>query len=223
MAVAPKGPPALTEPAPVVPTPEEKERAAANARMVPPRSQTSAPAVPVDALMLDRLMERGIAMFNATDQEADRVEAARLIYVTAVLGYGPSRALIARSYPRSQAVRVVAPVVEAVRFALDAFAVGGTYSKNPEHVVTSLAVYLLDQGQAEALASAVVDAMRDDPRLQVIARARTDVRLPQSGARRVSGDRAPGQGGACCRRVGMQPDADVPGPDLCQAGRSDRP
>jgi hypothetical protein len=34
--------------------------------------------------------------------------------------------------------------------------------------VTSLAVYLLDQGQAEAPAGAVVDAMRDDPRLQVI-------------------------------------------------------
>ena len=167
MAAAPKAPPALAEPAPVAPTPEEKQRAAANARMVPPGSG-AAPAVPVDALMLDRLMDRGIAMFNATDKEADRVDAARLIYVTAVLGYGPSRALIARSYPRSQATRVVTPTPDAVRFALDVFAVGGTYSKNPEHVVTSLAVYLLDQGQAEALAGAVVDAMRDDPRLQAV-------------------------------------------------------
>ena len=168
VAAAPKEPPALSEPAPVAPTPEQKERAAANARMVA-RSDGVAPAVPVDPLLLDRLMDRGIGMFNATDKEAERLEASRLIYVTAVLGYGPSRALIARSYPRSQAVRHVTPVVDAVRFAFDAFAVGGTYSKNPEHVVTSLAVYLIDQGQADVLASAVVDAMRDDPRLQVIA------------------------------------------------------
>jgi len=166
VAVAPKEPPALGEPAPVTPIPEEKERAAANARMVL-RSDGVAPAV--DALLLDRLMDRGIALFNATDKEAERLDASRLIYVTAVLGYGPSRALIARSYPRSQAVRHVTPVVDAVRFAFDAFAVGGAYSKNPEHVATSLAIYLIDQGQADTLASAVMDALRDDPRLQVIA------------------------------------------------------
>jgi hypothetical protein len=166
VAAAPKPPLALSEPAPVAPTPEEKERAAANARMVL-RSGDVAPTV--DALLLDRLMDRGIAMFNATDKETERLEASRLIYVTAALGYGPSRALIARSYPRSQAVRQVTPVVDAVRFAFDAFAVGGTYSKNPEHVATSLAVYLIDQGQADMLASAVIDAMRDDARLQVIA------------------------------------------------------
>jgi hypothetical protein len=166
VAAAPKPPLALSEPSPVAPTPEEKERAAANARMVA-RSDGVAPAV--DALLLDRLMDRGIAMFNATDKETERLEASRLIYVTAALGYGPSRALIARSYSRSQAVRQVTPVVDAVRFAFDAFAVGGTYSKNPEHVATSLAVYLIDQGQADMLASAVIDAMRDDARLQVIA------------------------------------------------------
>ena len=44
-----------------------------------------------------------------------------------------------------------------------------SYSKNPEHVVTSLMVYLLEQGQEEALAQAVIEAMRDDARLQVIA------------------------------------------------------
>jgi hypothetical protein len=168
VAAAPKGAPNLSEPVPAVQTPEEKERAAANARMVPPGSDGATPAVPVDALMLDRLMDRGIAMFNATVKEAERVEAARLIYVTAVLGYGPARAVIARSYPRSQAARAVTPATDAVRFALDIFAIGGTYSKNPEHVVTSLAVYLLDQGQGEALANAVVDAMRDDRRLQMI-------------------------------------------------------
>jgi hypothetical protein len=44
-----------------------------------------------------------------------------------------------------------------------------TSLRNPAHVVTSLAVYLIDQGQADTLASAVIEAMREDPRLQVIA------------------------------------------------------
>jgi hypothetical protein len=164
-AAAVPSPPPVASLAPATPD-ADAELADARAKVTPPPPGTAEVYLGVDPRELARLTARGLGAYGAAgdDMEA-RIAGARAVHAAAVLGYGPARGVIARSYPRSHAVRVVATIEDAVRFALDAFAVGSAYSNNPEHVFTALAVYLIDQGKAEAYATALVDSLRDDPRM----------------------------------------------------------
>lgn len=137
--------------------------AAAEARMVPP--PPGAKVSSADPEMLARLMERGLAAYRAATADADRIEAARLLQVAAALGYGPARGVMARSYPRSHAVRSVASPGDALRYALDIFASGAAFSNNPEQVFASVAAHLLERGRGGTFGADLLDSLRDDPRL----------------------------------------------------------
>jgi hypothetical protein len=134
--------------------------------MVEPPPGTAVVLLRADPLRLEELNERGIALYNTAKTEEERIEGARLVHVAAVLGYGPARGVLARSFPRSHAVRSVTTRDDAVRFALDAFAMLSAFSNDPRQVVRNLAAFYIEQAQAGLFARSLLDALRDDARLQ---------------------------------------------------------
>jgi len=149
--------------------PDAPDRAAAAASIVQPPPGTPLALAGVDPRVLRALADRGIAAYGAGSTDAERTEAAHRVQIAAVLGYGPARALIARDYPRSPAVRAATPASDAIRYALDAFTGEGARSINTNQPFIALATYFTDVKGLASFATQVVEAIRDDRRLQTVA------------------------------------------------------
>jgi hypothetical protein len=144
-----------------------------------------------DPRRLRALMEAGEAAYtNATD-DAKQVEGARRIQIAATLGYAPARRLIVRDYVRARPLRSAVPAPDAVRYSLDAFTAVAIAPPRklapgvqrpppgarreeyqlpaPELIAAfvALARYFAGRQEQAAYATHLVEAIRDDARLQI--------------------------------------------------------
>ena len=145
------------------------DRAAAAANMVQPPPGTPLALAGVDPRLLRALADRGIAAYGAGSTEVERTEAAHRVQIAAALGYGPARALIARDYPGVPAMRAAAPAPDAIRYALDAFTGEGARSVSTNQPFIALTTYFAQAKGSATFATSVVEAIRDDRRLQAVA------------------------------------------------------
>ena len=146
----------------------------AAAMMIDAPPETELALQGVDPRRLRADFQRGIAaMQSYTDDEPivdgshdeQRIEGARLVSVAAILGYEPARALIARDYPRSHVIRAALSANEAVRYALDPLFTSGARIEGNSALIL-LAAYFSGRRELRAFADYVIQALRDDRRLQ---------------------------------------------------------
>jgi hypothetical protein len=123
-------------------------------------------ALQVDPRRLRALMDQGEAAYRSGAGEVAQAEGARLIQISAALGYGPARRLTVRDYPRVRLMRMVTPSPDVVRYALDAFTGGVAASAELERAFGALVIYFADRKELAALATHLIEAIRDDTRLQ---------------------------------------------------------
>ena len=93
------------------------------------------------------------------------IKGAALVNIAAILGYEPARALIARDYPRSHIIRSAVSANETVRYSLDPLFISGVPSQG-NRALTLLAAYYSGRHELEDFAVSIMEALRDDRRLQ---------------------------------------------------------
>ncbi len=132
-------------------------------------SQPSATELTVEAIDHRRLTEtfrHGIAMMTTESDDNTRREGARLVNATAVFGYEPARALIARDYPTTPIIRSAVSAGEAVRYSLDPLLTPGRQSQSQTAFLVILASYFSGRHTLDTYATALLAALSDNRRLQ---------------------------------------------------------
>ena len=148
--------------------------------MIPAPPETELALQGIDPRRLRASFQRGTAamqryvdgepMVDGSHDE-QKIEGARLVNVAAILGYEPARALIARDYPRSHIIRSALSANEAVRYSLDPLFTSGTPSDGNRALgLTLLAAYFSGRHELGAFAVYIIEALRDDRRLQTVDR-----------------------------------------------------
>jgi hypothetical protein len=148
-----------------LPGPSDPDLATAAADMVQPPFGTAL-ALMADPRQLRAITIRGVTAYESPTSEGAQVQALRFIQVAAVLGYGPARDQILANFAGGSLMRSAVPAPDAVRYALDVFTGGSKKIKDPDRAFVPLARYFGQRGELEAFATHVVEAIRDDTRLQ---------------------------------------------------------
>jgi hypothetical protein len=146
----------------------------ASAMMIPAPPDTDLALQRVDPRRLRASFQRGTAAMQKyiDDEPIDEgsnneqtIKGAALVNIAAILGYEPARALIARDYPRSHIIRSAVSANEAVRYSLDPLFISGAPSQG-NRALTLLAAYFSGVHELEVFAVSIMEALRDDRRLQ---------------------------------------------------------
>ena len=136
-------------------------------RLMIPAPPDAEPALQVVApQMLRASFQRGVAAMQRNSDDEAASEGARLVNMTAALGYEPARSLITREYPRSQAIRSAVSATDVVRYSLDPLIVAGRQSEANRTFLILLAAYFSGHQMIVAYAGDVLRALSDDRRLQ---------------------------------------------------------
>ncbi len=121
-------------------------------------------ALAIDAQKLRQLMDRGSAGLSAK-ADVERVKGMRLVGIAAALGSASARRLVVQDFPHSAVVRAVVPPADVIREALDPFTGDSAAASDPASFA-ALATYFGSRKALPTLAAYLVDAIRDDRRLQ---------------------------------------------------------
>ena len=147
-------------------SPPNSDFAAATRLMIPAPPDAEPTLQIVAPQMLRASFQRGIAAMQRDSDNEAASEGARLVNMTAALGYEPARSLIAREYPKSQAIRSAVSPADAVRYSLDRLFVPGRQSEANRTFLILLAAYFSGHQMIVAYAGDVLRALSDDRRLQ---------------------------------------------------------
>jgi hypothetical protein len=112
------------------------------------------------------LLGRSTPLARAAN-EVQQIEGIRLVQLSAVLGCGPGRDLLAREYSRSRLVRSAVSAPDAIRYALDAFTGA---AKNSTASFDAMVAYSADKKALGLLATNMVETIGDDRRRQAAKR-----------------------------------------------------
>lgn len=139
-----------------------------SAGAVAARPEIIAPPPGTDAKLADPqrlriLLDHGVVGLSA-NADIERVKGMRLVQIAAALGYEPARTMIVQEFPRSPVVRAVVRPADAIRDALDPFT-GDAAAADPAPFA-ALVAYFGERRALPTLGAYLVDAMRDDRRLQ---------------------------------------------------------
>jgi hypothetical protein len=110
------------------------------------------------------MMDRGVVAYASASTREAQARGAKLIQLAAQLGYGPARELIARNYPRSEAMQSVVPAADAVRYTLPLVTDEARESDDSKAIFAALVEHAAASGTMRALARQLVDALRADRR-----------------------------------------------------------
>jgi hypothetical protein len=141
----------------------EPARAPTTSDVIAPPPATDA-ALVVDAQKLRQLMDRGTPGLSAKT-DLDRVKGMRLVGIAAALGSASARRLVVQEFPHSAVVRAVVPPADVIRDALDPFT-GDPAAGSDSAPFAALATYFASRKALPTFAAYLVDAVRDDRRLQ---------------------------------------------------------
>jgi hypothetical protein len=123
---------------------------------------THAPAA--DPRKLREMMDRGVVAYASASTRETQARGAKLIQQAAQLGYGPARDLVARNYPRSEAMQSVVPAADAIRYALPLLTDEASESDDSKAIFAALVEHAAVSGTMHAFAKQLVDALRADRR-----------------------------------------------------------
>jgi hypothetical protein len=166
---------------------------------VPPDTAREAPHI--DPRRMRALVDRGVVEYASAKTDGDRARGAGLIQTAALVGYPPARALLARNYPQSEAVRSVIPATDVIRYALgpvmDAVATG----EDSKQIFLALGQHFALQGQVDLFAIQILTSLRGDSRPQLAYRIDTllDLLVHVPGACTALARLIPGEGEAARR------------------------
>jgi hypothetical protein len=183
-AVAPAAPPEATTAVGDAAPRADPALAESAAQMVPPPFGTPL-ALQADPRRLRELMAAGEAAFAASADQDRQIGGAKRIQIAAALGFGPARRMIVQDYARARLLRAAVPAPDAVRYSLDGFTIVAPPPATrrpakgvqrvqdvpvaPEAVqeFVTLAKYFASRQEHAAYATHLVEAIRDDARLQI--------------------------------------------------------
>ena len=151
----------------------DTDLAAATTLMIPAPPDADPARQIVDLRLLRASFQRGVAAMQRNSDDEAASEGLRLVSMAAALGYEPARSLIAREYPRSQAIRSAVSPADAVRYSLDPLFVPGRQSEANRTFLILLAAYFSGHQMIVAYAGNVLRALSDDRRLQTEGRLQT--------------------------------------------------
>ena len=159
----------------------EPDIATAAPELLFPEPSARAPAA-VDPRKLREMMDRGVVAYASASTREGQARGATQIQLAAQLGYGPARDLIARNYPRSEAMQSVVPAPDAIRYTLALVTDEARESDDSKAIFAALIEHTAASGTMHAFARQLVDALRADRRprlshrldviLELLARAR---------------------------------------------------
>jgi hypothetical protein len=122
------------------------------------------PPAAVDPRKLREMMDRGVVAYASASTREAQARGAKSIQLAAQLGYGPARDLIARNYPRSEAMQSVVPAADAVRYTLPFVTDEARESDDSKAIFAALVEHAAASGTMHAFARQLVDALRADRR-----------------------------------------------------------
>ncbi len=157
---------------------------------LPPASTRQAPGL--DPRMIRTIVDRGVVEYASAKTDGDRAKGARLIQTAALVGYPPARALLARNYPQSGAVRSVVPAKDVIRYALGPVMDVAATSEDSKQIFLALGQHFALQGEVDLFATQIFDLLRGDLRPRLSYRVDTLLDLLA---------RVPGACGALARLV----------------------
>ncbi len=121
-------------------------------------------AAAVDPRKLREMMDRGVVAYASASTPEAQARGAKSILLAAQLGYGPARDLIARNYPRSEAMQSVVPFVDAIRYTLPLVTDEARESDDTKAIFAALVQHAAESGTMHAFARQLVDVLRADRR-----------------------------------------------------------
>jgi len=141
----------------------EPDIATAAPELLFPEADTRAPA-PADPRKLREMMDRGVVAYASASTREAQARGAKLIQLAAQQGYGPARDLIARNYPRSEAMQSVVPAADALSYTLQLVTDEARESDDSKAIFAALVEHAAASGTMRALVRQLVDALRADRR-----------------------------------------------------------
>src|SRR5215469_10638936 len=184
----------------------------------PPDTAREAPHI--DARRMRTLVDRGVVEYASAKTDGDRAKGAGLIQTAALVGYPPARALLARNYPQSEAVRSVVPAKDVIRYALGPVMDAAATGEDAKEILLALGQHFALHGQVDLFATQILISLRGDSRPQLGYRIDTllDLLVTRLAvAIRTQAMKAVRARPCCDRHDGAAEGGDVP--DRCQAAQ----
>src|SRR5215831_6754388 len=113
------------------------------------------------------LVDRGVVEYASAKTDGDRAKGAGLIQTAALVGYPPARALLARNYPQSEAVRSVVPAKDVIRYALAPVMDAAAAGEDSKQIFLALGQHFALHGQMDLFATQILTSLRGDSRPQL--------------------------------------------------------
>jgi hypothetical protein len=133
--------------------------------LVPDLNARTAKAVSPSKLR--ELMDRGVVGYASAVTRDQKVRAVKLIELAAQLGYGPARDLVARNYPRSEAMQAVVPPADAIRYTLALVTAEEPRVDDADSLFLALVQQAAANGTLGTLARQLADQLRADRRARL--------------------------------------------------------
>src|SRR6516162_2101403 len=133
---------------------------------VPPDTAREAP----NPRRMRTLVDRGVVEYASVKTDGDRAKGAGLIQTAALVGYPPARALLARNYPQSEAVRSVVPAKDVIRYALGPVMDAAETDEDAKQIFLALGQHFALHGQVDLFATQILTSLRGDSRPQLAYR-----------------------------------------------------
>jgi hypothetical protein len=166
---------------------------------VPPDTAREAPHI--DPRRMRTIVDRGVVEYASAKTDGDRAKGAGLIQTAALVGYPPARALLARNYPQSEAVRSVVPAKDVIRYALAPVMDAAAAGEDSKQIFLALGQHFALHGQMDLFATQILTSLRGDSRPQLGYRIDTllDLLARVPGACSALARLIPGEGEAADR------------------------
>jgi hypothetical protein len=133
--------------------------------MISPPPGTEMALQGIDPRRLRASFERGKNLMESATDDEQKINGARLVNSSAILGYELARLLIAREYPRSQLIQTAVTGSEAVRYSLDPLIVSSPIAQSGRVFLVLLASYFSGRNDLASYANYLLEALSDDHRL----------------------------------------------------------
>jgi hypothetical protein len=169
---------------------------------LPPSAAREAPYI--DPRRMRTILDRGVVGYASAKSDGDRARAAGLIQTTALLGFSPARDLLARNYPKSEALRSVVPAEDVIRYAIGPV-IDEVATSDSEQIFLMLGQFFAFEGRQDFLAAQILSSLRGDSRPQLGYRINTllDMLTHVPGACGALADLIPGAGEATDQRCSL--------------------
>jgi hypothetical protein len=133
---------------------------------VMPQVSSAASAGP-DPRSMRAILDRGVVAYASAKTNEDRTKGASMIQAAALMGYFQARNLLARNYPRSEAVRSAVPPEDAIRYGVGLVTDATASVEDSRGVLLALGQYFSDRGQIDLFATHLLNLLRGDTRPQL--------------------------------------------------------